>query len=80
MAELENADAVASVENVLALVYTANKSIVVNGAQSSVAVFDLQGRPVTKQTANGTVTIPIAKMGIYIVLVDGKQVFEVIVK
>lgn len=80
VAELENADAVASVENALALVYTANKSIVVNGAQSSVAVFDLQGRPVTKQAANGTVTIPIAKMGIYIVLVDGKQVFEVIVK
>ncbi|MBP5722447.1 MAG: hypothetical protein J6X18_02545 [Bacteroidales bacterium] len=80
VAELENADAVASIDKELALVYTANKSIVVNGAQSSVAVFDLQGRPVTKQTANGTVTIPIAKMGIYIVLVDGKQVFEVIVK
>ena len=80
VAELENADAIASIDNTPALVYGANKSIVVKEAQSTVAVFDMQGRPVAKQTANGDVTIPVAKMGIYIVLVDGKQVFEVLVK
>ena len=81
VAELENADAVSNVEKQAAFVYSAHKSIIVKGAQKLIAVYDLQGRIVAQQKANqGVATIPMAKDGIYIVVVDGQQAFEVFVK
>lgn len=81
IAEVENVDAVGTVAKNSAVVYGAEKSIVVVGVQSRVSVFDLQGKCMVTDSVNKEImTIPMEKTGVYLVLVDGIQVFEVLVK
>ena len=81
IAELENVeDAVANVQSG-ALVYTRDKNIIVKGAQSSVVVYDIQGRFVTQTKVSQDVeTISIDHNGCYLVLVDDAIVYQVIVR
>lgn len=81
IAELENVeDAVVNVQSG-ALVYTRDKNIIVKGAQSSVVVYDIQGRFVTQTKVSQDVeTISIDHNGCYLVLVDDAIVYQVIVR
>lgn len=80
IAELEGFDAVANVKNV-AFVYAKDKNIFVRGAKSNITVYDLQGRFVAQQIVDQDIeTISIVKNGVYLVLVDEQQAFEVFVK
>ena len=80
IAEIENADAIAKVKNT-AFVYAKDNSIMVKGAQANITVYDVQGRFVAQKSVNQDIeTIFVARKGVYLVLVDDVQVFEVIVR
>ncbi len=80
IAEVENNGAQTFDENPV-FAYVNGKNIIVSGAQSNIKVYDLQGRLMSeKQVLADVEAVPMAKTGVYLILVDGRKVFEVLVK
>ena len=80
IAELENRDAIEDIPENSAVVFANHKNIIVNSTeQANVVVFDIAGKCVAQQKSVQYTEIPVAMLGVYVVLV-GNKAYKVVVE